>query len=105
MINQLENLMQVIKSRKDAPSDESYVASLYAKGRKKIAQKVGEEGVELSLAAVLDDKKEAVSESADLLFHMMVLWSDMGIEIPDIIKELERRERLSGLDEKNNRPK
>ena len=105
MMNQLENLMQVIKARKNAPFDKSYVASLYAKGRKKIAQKIGEEGVELSLAAVLDDKKETVSESADLLFHMMVLWSDMGIEISDIIKELERREGLSGLDEKNNRSK
>ena len=99
----LDKLSQVIASRKGGDTDKSYVAKLFAKGRKKIAQKVGEEGVELSLAAVLDDKADAVSESADLLFHMMVLWADMGISPEEIFEELARREGISGIDEKNAR--
>ena len=99
----LDKLSQVIASRKGGDTDKSYVAKLFSKGRKKIAQKVGEEGVELSLAAVLDDKADAVSESADLLFHMMVLWADMGISPEEIFNELARREGISGIDEKNAR--
>ncbi len=99
----LDRLEQVIVSRKGADADKSYVAKLFKKGRKKIAQKVGEEGVELALAAVMDDREEAISESADLLFHMMVLWADMGISANDIFEELARREGMSGIDEKNSR--
>ncbi len=99
----LDKLEQVILSRKGGDTERSYVAKLFAKGRKKIAQKVGEEAVELALAGVLDDKAEAISESADLLFHMMVLWADMGILPEDIFAELAKREGLSGIDEKNAR--
>ncbi len=99
----LSRLSKVIAARKDADAGKSYVAKLFQKGRKKIAQKVGEEGVELALAAVLDDQKDAISESADLLFHMMILWADMGISPDDIFAELARREGVSGIDEKNAR--
>ena len=70
----LKKIADVIESRKVGTAENSYVASLFSKGRSKIAQKIGEEAVELSIAGVLDDKKGAISESADLLFHMMVLW-------------------------------
>ncbi len=99
----LDRLEAVIASRKGGDTDKSYVAKLFAKGRKKIAQKVGEEGVETALAAVMDDKQEVVAESADLLFHLMVLWADMGISPDDIFEELARREGISGIDEKNAR--
>ena len=59
--------------------------------------------METALAAVMDDKQEVVAESADLLFHLMVLWADMGISPDDIFEELARREGMSGIDEKNSR--
>lgn len=102
--NILNRLEQVISARKDADSETSYVAKLFQKGRKKIAQKVGEEGVETALAGVLDDRGEVITESADLIFHMMVLWAHMGISSEEIYAELARREGLSGIDEKNARP-
>lgn len=99
----LEKIAAVIESRKGGAVDKSYVAGLFSKGRKKITQKVGEEAVELCIAATQDDRSEAISESADLLFHMMVLWSDMGISAEDIYDELIRREGVSGIDEKKSR--
>ena len=99
----LGKLEAVIASRKGGDVDKSYVAKLFAKGRKKIVQKVGEEAVETALAAVMDDKQEVVAESADLLFHLMVLWADMGISPEDIFEELARREGISGIDERNSR--
>lgn len=100
----LNRLEQVISARKDADAETSYVAKLFQKGRKKIAQKIGEEGVETALAGVLDDRAEVITESADLIFHMMVLWAHMGISSEEIYAELARREGLSGIDEKNARP-
>ena len=99
----LKKLEQVIESRKGGEVEKSYVAKLFSKGRKKIAQKVGEEAVELCIAAAHNDKVEAVSESADLLFHMMVLWSDMGIKPDDVYNELLSREGISGIEEKKER--
>jgi phosphoribosyl-ATP pyrophosphohydrolase len=101
--NILETLYGVIASRKTASPESSYVAKLFARGRKKIAQKVGEEGVETALAGVLNDRDEIISESADLLFHMMILWADAGITPEDIAAELKRREGVSGIDEKKAR--
>lgn len=99
----LDRLAQVIASRKGGDAKASYVASLFAKGRKKIAEKVGEEAVETATAAVLDDKKQIVYESADLLFHLLVLWEDAGIKPQEVLHELERREGTSGIAEKNAR--
>ena len=101
----LEKLSAVIENRKGADADKSYVAGLFAKGRKKITQKVGEEAVELCIAAAQNNRVESISESADLLFHMMVLWSDMDIKANDIYDELLRREGVSGIEEKKARGK
>lgn len=97
----LSKLADVIESRKDADAGESYVASLFESGSEKIAQKVGEEGVELALASVTDGK--VISEAADLLFHMMILLSDKGLSLDDVAAELASREGLSGHAEKASR--
>lgn len=100
----LSDLDKTIKQRKESGSaDDSYIASLFAKGRKKIAQKVGEEGVELALAAATNDREEMIKESADLLLHMLVLLNDADISTNDIAEELRRREGTSGLEEKASR--
>ena len=69
-------------------------------GTSRIAQKVGEEAVETALAAVNRDEKELASESADLLFHLMILWADGGLAPSDVYAELIRREGISGFDSK-----
>ena len=97
----LAKLADVIESRKGAESSASYVASLFDKGTEKIAQKVGEEGVELALASVTDGK--VVSEAADLLFHLMILLADKGFTLDDVAAELARREGISGHVEKASR--
>ncbi|WP_025897578.1 phosphoribosyl-ATP diphosphatase [Sneathiella glossodoripedis] len=99
----LDRLYETVLARKTETSENSYTARLYAKGTKKIAQKVGEEGVELSLAAALENKAEIVSESADLLYHMCVLWANADITPDMVYAELAKREGLSGLDEKASR--
>ncbi|WP_281299954.1 MULTISPECIES: phosphoribosyl-ATP diphosphatase [unclassified Iodidimonas] len=99
----LNRLYATLIARKSADPEQSYVARLYGKGRQKIAQKLGEEAVETALAGVLDDRAGIISESADLLFHLMVLWADAGIAPDDIMAELTRREGLSGLEEKKRR--
>jgi phosphoribosyl-ATP pyrophosphohydrolase len=96
----LDRLFDVIEGRKGQDPKTSYVANLYKKGRKKIAQKLGEEAVETVIAATADKRDEIVSESADLLFHLMVLWADSGVRPEDVYAELAAREGLSGLDEK-----
>ena len=98
-----DDVYEVIKSRKSAESSESYVASLYKGGREKIAQKVGEEAVELVVEAVKDDTEKMKEESADLLFHMMILWADASITPQDIQKVLEGRFGTSGHTEKQCR--
>ena len=96
----LSQLHQVLESRKGADPDSSYVASLYAKGLNKILEKVGEEAVELAIAAALEDRDEIISESADLLYHLSVLWANADIDPADIYAKLEAREGQSGLAEK-----
>ena len=101
----LGRLEASIAERRGASPGSSYVASLFAKGREKIAQKVGEEATETIIAALSGDPDKLTSEVADLLFHVMVLLADSGLSITDVLTELERREGLSGLDEKAARPK
>lgn len=100
MTDTLTKLHTIIKSRKGKDVEKSYVAGLLKKGTKKMAEKVGEEAVETVVAAVAESKKRLVSESADLLFHLSVLWVDRGIRPAEVMKELEDRMGLSGLDEK-----
>ncbi len=99
----LEKLEAVIESRKYGDIEKSYVAKLFGKGRKKITQKVGEEAVELCIAASHHDRDEAILESADLIFHMLVLWSDMDIKLEEVLDVLVEREGLSGIEEKKSR--
>jgi phosphoribosyl-ATP pyrophosphohydrolase len=101
----LERIYRVIESRRGADPETSYVAKLLRKGRSKLAQKVGEEAVEAALAAVEPDSRHLVEESADLIFHLLVLWADAGIRPEDVWGELQTREGKSGIDEKKSRGK
>ncbi len=103
--NQLDDLFDVIKSRKGQDPSSSYTARLLAKGTEKCAQKLGEEAVELVIAATTDNRSELVTESADLLYHWLVLLAERDIAPADVYAELARREGVSGLDEKAARPK
>ena len=99
-MNTLSRLEQTIAARRAASPDESYVAKLNAKGLPKIAQKLGEEATEAVIAAVAGSNEELVSESADLLFHLLVLLNAKGVSLDHVLAELDRREGLSGLEEK-----
>ncbi|WP_300113624.1 phosphoribosyl-ATP diphosphatase [Sphingobium sp.] len=100
----LHQLEQTIRQRRTADPTASYVAKLAAKGRAKIAQKVGEEAVETVIAAMADDRAGAVGESADLLFHLLMLLADLDIPLDSVLDELDRREGVSGIVEKAARP-
>lgn len=99
----LNHLYAIVESRKGASPKESYIGKLFSKGRAKMAQKVGEEGVEVAIAAVAQGREDVINESADLLFHMLILWADAGIRPEDVLAEMQRREGISGLDEKAKR--
>ena len=99
----LNRIYEVIASRRGADPSTSYVAKLYKKGRLKMAEKIGEEATETVVAALAQGENEVVSESADLIFHLMVLWADMGIVPEQIYAELARREGTSGIEEKASR--
>ena len=94
----LDRLQATILARRDAPG--SYTAQLFAKGRPRIAQKLGEEAVETVIAAMGDDPAGIVPEAADLLYHLLVLLADAELTLDDVRAELIRREGVSGLDEK-----
>ncbi|HAS6151401.1 TPA: bifunctional phosphoribosyl-AMP cyclohydrolase/phosphoribosyl-ATP diphosphatase HisIE [Vibrio vulnificus] len=89
----LHQLEQLLAARKSADPDSSYTASLYARGTKRISQKVGEEGVEVALAATSGDKAELVCESADLIYHLLVLLQDQGLSMNDVINKLKERHK------------
>lgn len=93
----------ILERRKSGDNDSSYVAKLAGRGRHKMCQKLGEEAVEVVIDAVANKKKGTVSESADLLFHLLMLWADMGIKPKDVAAELAARQGTSGIDEKKNR--
>jgi len=99
----LTQLAQVLEARKDASPDSSYVASLYHKGLDAILKKIGEEATETVMAAKDGDKDKIVYETADLWFHSMVLLAHADLGPEDVLKELQRRFGLSGLEEKASR--
>jgi len=103
MSDTLVRLEATIASRKGADPASSYVASLFAKGRPKIARKLGEEAVEAIVAALTEDKASLTGEAADLIFHLMVLLADADVPLADVLAELDRREGVSGHDEKASR--
>lgn len=89
----LHQLEQLLAARKSADPDSSYTASLYARSTKRISQKVGEEGVEVALAATSGDKAELVCESADLIYHLLVLLQDQGLSMNDVVNKLKERHK------------
>ena len=101
----LDQLFDVIASRKGGDPEKSYTAKLFARGRAKIAQKFGEEAVEAVVAALAEGKDELVGESADTLYHLLVLWADCGVEPAKVWAELAKRVGTSGIDEKKARAK
>ncbi len=99
----LDRLWNVIQSRRGADPESSYTARLFARGRAKIAQKLGEEAIETVIEGVGDNPAALVGESADLLYHLLVLWAAAGVSPADVAAELTRREGTSGIAEKRAR--
>jgi phosphoribosyl-ATP pyrophosphohydrolase/phosphoribosyl-AMP cyclohydrolase len=95
MTNSTENFLQTLEStiadRLENPSQESYTANLAAGGTKRVAQKVGEEAVELALASVAGDRAEVLNEAADLVYHLLVLLSVQSISLDDVTNVLSER--------------
>ena len=104
MTDILDRLEALIADRLKAGSaSSSYVAKQAAKGRLKLAEKLGEEAVETVIAAVAQDDEALVGEAADLVFHLLILLGERGISLNRVRAELERREGRSGIDEKAGR--
>ena len=101
----LEDLEKTVASRASSADPQSYTAKLFSKGMEKAAQKLGEEAVETVIAAVAHPSKGLVSESADLLYHRLGVLRLADLPRSDVMAELERRTRETGLQEKASRPK
>lgn len=99
----LEELYKVILDRKVNPADNSYTAALFTKGIDKILKKVGEEAAEVIIAGKGGRHDEVVYESADLLYHLLVLLACRDVDPEEVFSELRRRFGMSGLDEKASR--
>jgi len=99
----LETIYQVVQQRKAASAEESYVASLYAKGLDKILGKIGEEATEVAIAGKGGDRDQVIYEIADLWFHTLVLLGYYDLPPQQVCAELARRFGLSGLAEKASR--
>ena len=99
----LDRLYKVIESRKGGDPARSNTARLFSKGTEKIAQKLGEEAVETVIEGVRGKKRELAAESADLLYHLLVLWADRELKPAAVWAMLAAREGLSGIEEKKNR--
>jgi phosphoribosyl-ATP pyrophosphohydrolase len=102
-MDQLDRLEAIIRARRTGDPSASYVAKLTARGRAKIAQKLGEEATEAVIAAIQDDKAALTAEAADLVFHLLVLLADAGLSLDDVRAELARRDGVSGIEEKASR--
>jgi phosphoribosyl-ATP pyrophosphohydrolase len=100
----LDRLWATVLSRKNASPEESHSARLLSRGTAKVAQKFGEEAVECLIEAVAGRQTTLISESADVLYHLMVLWVDAGVQPEQVWSELARRQGVSGLAEKASRP-
>jgi len=87
----LNTLQAVIKDRHQHPNEESYTSSLFKEGTSKISQKVGEEAVEVVIEAVKGDRQQLLEESADLLYHLMILWEDSGTSLEQVVSVLNER--------------
>jgi phosphoribosyl-ATP pyrophosphohydrolase len=105
MSDALDKLFATIASRKGVDPSQSYTAKLLAGGVEKCAKKFGEEATEAVIAAIQKDKTELAKESADVLYHLAVLWAASGLTPDDVYAVLKAREGQSGLEEKAARPK
>ncbi|MSQ85355.1 MAG: phosphoribosyl-ATP diphosphatase [Alphaproteobacteria bacterium] len=101
----LLEMFDVIESRKTADPETSYTARLFGKGTQKIAQKFGEESIEVVVAAVSESQECLIRESADVIYHLLVLWADRGVKPTLVWEELEKRFGTSGLAVKEARKK
>ncbi|UCI31178.1 phosphoribosyl-ATP diphosphatase [Mesorhizobium sp. B4-1-4] len=101
----LSDLEKIVRERAESGDPDSWTAKLFARGIDKAAQKLGEEAVETVIAAVHGDKPALVSESADLIYHWLVVLGISGVPLGDVLKELESRTGRSGIAEKASRPK
>jgi phosphoribosyl-ATP pyrophosphohydrolase len=101
----LDRLWNVIMSRRESDPAISHSARLLSRGIAKVAQKFGEEAVECLIEAVAGNRDALVAESADVLYHLLVLWVAMGVTPDDVWAELKRREGISGIAEKASRAK
>jgi phosphoribosyl-ATP pyrophosphohydrolase len=101
----LESLAKIVAERARAGGERSYTRKLIEEGPAKAAKKLGEEAVETALAAVSGDKTALVAESADLLYHLLVVLESQGVPLSEVYAELERRTARSGIDEKESRPR
>ena len=101
----LDRLYKIIASRRGGDVTKSYTAQLLKEGAAKCAKKFGEEAVEVVLAAVAKDKKALTEESADVLYHLLVVWAACGVAPKDVYAALAAREKQSGLAEKAARKK
>jgi phosphoribosyl-ATP pyrophosphohydrolase len=99
----LADLERIVEERAKAPATESWTAKLVAAGQQKAAKKLGEEAVETVIAAIEGEKSALTSETADLLYHLMVVLKIGGVPLQDVMAELERRTGQSGLAEKASR--
>jgi phosphoribosyl-ATP pyrophosphohydrolase len=91
----MDRLYKVVDSRRGADPKTSYTAKLFARGTAKIAQKVGEEAVEAVIEGMRGDRQRLVAESADLLYHLTVLWADQGVKPEDVWAALAERAKPS----------
>jgi len=99
----LERLTTTIEARKGADPDSSWTAKLLAKGPDKCAEKFGEEAVEAIIEAVKGDQTALTNEAADVLYHLLVMLASRDVALADVLAELERREGVSGIEEKAGR--
>jgi phosphoribosyl-ATP pyrophosphohydrolase len=101
----LKDLEEIVAARAKAAPEESWTAKLFAAGQEKAAKKLGEEAVETVIAAIRQDRRDLTAESADLLYHLLVVLKIADIPLQDVLDELQRRTGQSGLQEKASRPK
>ncbi len=94
-INFLTTLENIVRQRLEDKPDDSYTAQLVSKGDKRVAQKVGEEAIELALAAAAGTRAEQLEEAADLVYHLIVLIADKGISLGEVVKVLRQRHESS----------
>ncbi len=99
----LDELYETIASRKGGNPEESYTAKLFEGGLGKMAGKIGEEATEVIVAALRETPEHVISESADLLYHLLVLWAEQGVTPEDVFEELKNRAGTSGIEEKESR--